>query len=219
MIKLFNRKKVSLNSISIPDFSWPQEQNNPKIKQWINPERSVALMINFFDLVPDLPTVRDENLLRHFFRNQLKASGNGIVQADIIDLKGYKAVKNIYKVPQDPTGMTYLASIVIPFTNCSYVIRVQGMEVGTTGMRDSSVLARLMSEKKLTMGEKGVEGWFKDPYDAELTEGLLMNLSEAEAYDSEFPHHPLSKVWKLMRQIEADIEFGKELEKLGRFQK
>ena len=41
-------------------------------------------------------------------------------------------------------------------------------------------------------GENPLAGWTQDPYDAEITKGALMNLSEQEQFDEQFPGFPLS---------------------------
>jgi len=219
MFNLFNRNKATINSISIPDFGWIQDKNEEGIKLWMNPEQTRAISINFFNLKPDLPTIKDVTVLRDFYRNQISAHNGGIVQVDLVDLKGYTAVKTIFKIPQEPTGMTYLASLTIPFATCSYVVKIQAPEVGTTGMRDTFIVGKLMQEGVITTNDDGLQGWFGDPYDPTFTKGTLMNKSDEEIYDADFPNHPLSETRKWMKQIEAEIVFKKELEKIKRFER
>jgi len=217
MFNLFNRNKATINSISIPDFGWIQDKNEEGIKLWMNPEGTRAISINFFDLKPDLPTIKDITFLRDFYRNQISAHNGGIVQVDFVDLKGYMAVKTIFKIPQKPSGMTYLGSLTIPFETCSYVVKIQAPEIDTTGMRDTFIVGKLMQEGVISADDNGLKGWFSDPYDPIFTKGTLMNKSEEEIYDADFPNHPLSEARNLMKQIEAGIVFEKELEKIKRF--
>lgn len=217
MFNLFNRDKATINSVSIPDLGWIQDKDEDGIKLWMNPEQTRAISINFFALKPDLPTTKDITTLRDFFRNQISAHNGGIVQVDLVNLKGYDAVKTIFKIPQEPTGMTYLASLTIPFAKYSYVVKIQAPEIGMTGMRDTAIVAQLMGEGKISADENGLQGWFRDPYDPTFTKGTVMNQSEEEIYDATFPNHPLSEARKLMRIVEAEIVFEKELQKIKRF--
>lgn len=219
MFNFFKSKKASINSLSIPDFGWEQVKNDPEMKQWINPAQTIALSVHFFDQKPDLPTAKDIAILRAFYRNQIVVHDGGLIQANLINLKTYSVIKTIFKIPQKPTGMTYLGSLTIPFKKCSYVVKIQATEVGTTGMRDSLIADQLLKEGKITLGENSFEGWFEDPYDASFKEGTPMNLSETIVYDAMFPEHPLSKARSLLEQIEAQIIFGEELSKAKRFDK
>ncbi len=219
MIKLFNRNKVNINSISIPNFGWNEDKNNRNIKQWINPEQTMALSVTFFDLKPDLPTISDIEKLRTFYRNQIIAYNGGLVEVNKLNLKGYHSIRTIFKFPQEPTGMTYLASLTIPLEKYSYVVKIQAPEIGTTGMRDNIIAMKLLNEGKISIGDNGYEDWFNDPYDSEINEGIQMNKSEEKQFDSEFPNHPLSQARELLNKIELGIEFGNELEKVNKFEK
>jgi len=158
MIKLFNRKKVDINSVSIPDFEWGINQNDQWTKQWINPEHTISISLIFFDLIPNIPSLNDSNVLREFYRNELSAHNGGLIKVDSIDLKGFMVIKTIFKIPQESVGMTYLASLTIPFHKCSYVIKIQASETGITGMRDTIVAEKLIKDGKITLGENGCDG-------------------------------------------------------------
>jgi hypothetical protein len=115
--------------------------------------------------------------------------------------------------------MTYLASLTIPFKKCSYVVKIQAVEVGTTGMRDTIIADELLKEGKITSGTESFEGWFSDPYKPSFEEGTPMNLSEGITYDAKFPEHPLSQARSLLAKIEAEITFADELAKQKKFGK
>ena len=44
-------------------------------------------------------------------------------------------------------------------------------------------------------------GWAKDPYDDTIREGALMNLSEREEFDEQFPGFPLSMCREFVRTV------------------
>lgn len=219
MFKLFSRNKVNINSVQIPDSGWNLEKTEKSLKQWINDEQTVGLSINYFELEPDLPTIVNIDELRKFYRKQLTPVEGGIIEINKFDLKGYDCIRTIFKFPQKPQGMTYLASLTIPFGRCSYVVKLQAPEIGITGMRDNIVASKLQKEGKISIGENGYEGWFIDPYDPDIKEGTRMNLSEEEKYDQDFPKHPLSRVRRLLKELELGIGFSDELDKIERFKK
>lgn len=219
MFSLFKKQKTTINSISIPNFGWEQVKDEAGIQQWINSAQTIALSINFFDSKPDLPTATDIHILRKFYRNQIVAHHGGLILADLMDLKDYSVIKTIFKIPQNPTGITYLASLTIPFKSCSYVVKIQAAEVGTTGMRDTVVADQLLKEGKISFDEDGFKGWFLDPYDPSFEEGTRMNISEEVEYDAMFPEHPLSQARSLLTAIETQIIFGDILGKAAKFKK
>ena len=218
MLDFFNKKKIDINAITLPVFGWILEKSDKQAIQWINPEETIILSLYFFNKNPDIPTIKNLDILRKFYREQISKPGGGIIQVDLIEIQDFTVVKTIFKLPQEPTGMTYLTSLTIPFAKYSYVIKIQAPELGMTGMRDSVVAAKLLNENKISLGENGYEGWFYDPYDTELKEGVLMNKSEEEKYDQGFPEHPLTQSRKLISKIESEIIFGDTLAKIKKFE-
>jgi len=217
MFNLFNRKKATINSITIPSWDWIIEQDNDGLKQWMNHEGTMAMSLHFFNIPPDLPTITDLEVLRNFHRNITHKHGGGIIESTTTKLKEFDVVRTIFKIPQQQKGMTYLASLTIPFKDCSFVIKIQAPEIGITGSRDSIILDNLMRKGAVSLGENGLEGWFYDPYDPTIKEGLRMNQSEEGQYDTMFPKHPLSRARRLQRLIEKEVVFGNELKKLNTF--
>lgn len=209
----FNRKKSTINSILIPDFGWIKEKSTKKQIQWINPDQPIALTLNYFDAKPDLPSLKEIDTLRHFYRKQLVGHQGGLIEVEYIELDTYNAIRTLFKIPQKPSGTVYLASLTIPFKTCSYVIKIQAPEIGRTGIRDSIIADRLLKEGIIYNGENGYENWFSDPYDTTFKNGTLMNTSEDAIYDTEFENHPLTQARKLISQIESEIEFKPELQK------
>lgn len=43
--------------------------------------------------------------------------------------------------------------------------------------------------------------FFRDPYDENYKEGFLMNVSEDESMDEQFPDHPLSMLRKYVKWV------------------
>ena len=218
-MNLFNWRKPDINSISIPDFGWDQSKSDDNAIRWINPEKTMMLSINFFSVAPNLPTAKDIERLRAYYRSELKSHEGGLLQVDLIDLKGFNTIKTIFKIPQEPSGVTYLSSLTIPFRKYSYVVKIQAPEVGVTGFRNSMIADELKRKKVTTVGEDGFDDWKADPYDPRITDGYLMDKSEDEQYDSRFTDHPLSQSRRLLKKIEAEIMFGSALEKLKTFDK
>ncbi|XZF13196.1 hypothetical protein ACTHGU_15520 [Chitinophagaceae bacterium MMS25-I14] len=219
MFSSFRKEKVTVGSITIPDFGWPKEKEDSSVIQWVNPERDTAVSVNFIELTPNIPTIKNITALRDFYRKIVNESGGGIIEIEILQVGGILVIKSIIKLPQKPSGMTYIASLTMPFRDCSFVLKVQCAEVGITGIRDAVIVDRSIAEGTLDMTGNGIAGWFEDPYDKACTEGFLMNKSEQEIYDKEFPDHPLTRARKIIRQIESSFKLKPEIKKLTPFTK
>ena len=217
MFGFFKKNKPHIDSISFPTFGWELVKDTKELKQWLNPEQSQSLTVNFFDKKPDLPTIKQEETLRQFFRQQLIAANGGIVEVNIKQWANCSYVKNVFKIPQEPSGMTYLGSLIFPFKQYSYVVKIQAIEVGTTGMRESVIMNNLLAAGAIDVGENGLAGWSQDPYQPDFKEGTPMNLAEVEAYDVQFTTHPLSQIRQGLRLIEEELELGESLQKLAPF--
>ncbi|PJJ67891.1 hypothetical protein [Chryseobacterium geocarposphaerae] len=185
----------------------------------VNPEENALISLYFFNIPPDLPTIKDVNSLRDFYRQSIAASGGGLIEVSAFDLQNFPSVKTIFKVPQQEGGMTYLTAVTIPFENCSFVIKTQAVEIGTTGIRDAFVLNRFLENGKVTFDGNGLKNWFEDPYDPAFKEGTLMNKSEREEYDTEFPQHPLSIARASIDKAIREIDFKPEVMELAGFNK
>jgi hypothetical protein len=122
----------------------------------------------------------------------------------LIRVEGFDAVLQIVKVPQQPSGMAYIESIITPFRDCSYVIKMQCREVGITGVREAVLLDRMIAAGMVDI-EKLVQGDWPD-----------LGFDDEE-YDVEFPQHPLSRVRRGMRSIRESLKIDSELKALPPF--
>ena len=115
--------------------------------------------------------------------------------------------------------MTYLGSLTLPYQYFSYVVKAQCVETGITGIRDSIVLDAKLHSGEVTIGENGeLQGWMAEPYDGQATTALARNKSEAEQYDVNFPEHPLSRLRRLLRQVQLTLKVGNDVKRQPAFE-
>lgn len=219
MFSLSKRRKVNINSISIPDFGWTRSKDDKSIIQCINPEQTIACSVHFFELPPDIPTIKNIEALRSFYRHSIANANGGLIEVELCQKDKMSFIRTIIKLRQGHAGMTYIASLTLPFKTCSFVIKVQAVEAGMTGMRESIIADRLISTNVISLDENGYSNWFADPYDSSFQGGLLMNRSEHDTYDAEFPDHPLTQARQLLKQIENGFQWKAELETIPAFDK
>lgn len=163
------------------------------------------LMIYGFDVPPDLPSL-DVQELRRFYRGVITEAGGGLVTVDVIDVDGVPSVLTLFKFPQQPTGMTYVGAVTVPFRDRSFVVRVQSFELGTTGLRESTVV---MLEP--TSPDGFPEGWAADPYDPTHQAAVLANKADDERWDATFPEHPLSRLRRILGEIVSTTRLSSEV--------
>jgi len=219
MLSFLKNKKVNINSITFPTFDWEVIKEDEYFKQWMNKEQTVALSINYFNSKPDLPYLNEIDVVREFYRKELSNHNGGLIEVNIKEIESYKTIKTLFKISQEPTGISYLASLTFPFKNHSFVVKIQSLEYGMTGIREAEITDSLLQNNELTLSGDNYLEWSKDPYKKEFSEGLLMNLSEQEIYDSLYPNHALSKARKLLNSIESKLTFDDELANLKKLKK
>lgn len=210
-MRSFFKKKISVDSISIPQLDWPKEKEG-NVVSWVNPQGTIAVSINFFEQAPDIPTIKDIDELRSFYRGLIINANGGMIEVEKSKRQQFDIVRTIFKVPRSGMGMLYIGSLTIPFDTCSFVLKVQAVEGGATGMREAFIVDRLLRD-----GSFNEATWSADPYNSDITTGNLMNKSEDQKYDVDFPDHPLTQIRKLLTQLEQGFAWDAALEKLPRF--
>ena len=177
-------------------------------------EPSDVLSVHYFPIPPDIVApLNDIKTLRDSYRSGANQAGAGLISADILTAGGVPAVKTLLKFPQEPTGMTYVGSISMPFRDFSYVVKVQCFEVGMTGAREAVVMAHLLQEGKAEIDpEKNrLKGWSTDPYDPEQEFPNMPNMAEDEQWDGEFAGHPLTRVRRHLEKLLDTLDLDDEL--------
>ena len=169
-------------------------------RSWTTPD-GLLLLINSFPIPPDLPVADDVNDFTRRYREECAAGGVGLVDCAIVTAASTRALQTVIKSPQQPSGMTYVGALTLPWTDCSVVVRVQGIEHGVTGVRDATVLDEAMAHGRVQAGEFGLDGWSDV-----ATTGLDRNLSEDPELDMRFPGHPLTQVRQRLELIAQSLE-------------
>lgn len=192
-------------TIDLPELRSHDVQDGHRV--WYTPDGDGVGLFHF-ERPPDLPGDPGSlAALRMALSRFASAAGAAVIEVSVTSVDGCTAVRQCVKVPQQPTGMTYIASLVIPFRDFFYVIKIQCEERGITGVREAFVL-----DEKLGSGEVDVDpehggmvGWMKDPYDADRSSGLAFCLADAPEYDARFPDHPLSRARRFLDGLESHV--------------
>lgn len=209
--------KVKHLEYRVPEWNFAGEHSDEANHIWYVKDTPAIAMVHYFEMEPDLPTLRDLQLYRVSTRDAIRKSNGALIKAEFTKIDGVPATEQIIKVPLQPSGMGYVGAFTIPFKRCSYVLKVQCQEVGVTGMRDSTIFSKLLSEGKLKLEDGPIpNGWARDPYDSSINEGLLMNLSESEEFDDMFPQHPLTIIRSVMKTMQHAVKISDPSEPFDR---
>lgn len=209
---------ANINSISLDTADFYKAEESPdEITYYMN--KYDSLIINFFNLPPDI-TAKDgsEKAIQDNYRKVAVESDGAIIEVKKIFLGKLETIKTIMKFHMKPSGMAYLGCYTIPFKSFSYVVKVQCLDVGTTGIRDTVICNMMLKDGIVKLDEHGIDGWMKDPYDETIHLPFMMNLSEEEKFDDAFPTHPLSRLRTYMKDIEKTFSYDALLENEPKFE-
>jgi len=173
-------------------YEGPHVQEEDRVAAWVTPEGD-EVRIFFVGMKPNLPAdAKSDADFVAFYEEMLKGSGSRLVVAGVISARGVRAVRSIVSVPQEPSGRTYVASLIIPFRDFSYVLKCQCPERGITGMKEALLVDRSLAAGEVTFLDDGsytIKDWMPDD----------------PRHDAEFPDHPVARVRRLMDRVVGSL--------------
>jgi hypothetical protein len=152
--------------------------------------------------------------LKRWCRELAQERGGGLIEAHGIGPSACLIYKRLQMPAYVYTGM--FISVVQGFT---LVWTVVAGERGATGVREAVVTADLMNAGTLTL-DGYRHSWAQDPYDPAyqgVDRSVLRFISDDASYDEQFPHHPLSKVRRVLRALPAAMQFDPPKASKARF--
>jgi hypothetical protein len=198
-----------LESLQILTLDWRVLDRGENRIVWQEPDGD-AVGVSFFPQPTQLPA-ESLSSLRDYFRQVALDSGGALVSVDVVDLRGIGALRNLMKMPHKPRGMTFLGSILVPFADFSWVVRVQCVERGTTGGREAGVMLHCTQKGQSFELSTVPNDWTRDPYDPARADSLMRNLADDEAYDVAFADSPAARARRLLDMLQKRIHFTDEV--------
>ena len=128
---------------------------------------------------------------------QFLGENQGLIQVEAVEDHVY----SIVKTTKEPSGIQYILTYQKIFPESILNIQAFFEEFGTTGIRDSVVYEMCRRQNLVGTENDPFSGWMQDPYDDTIREGTLMNLSELEEFDKQFPGFPLSMCREFVRAV------------------
>ena len=172
-----------------------ERQEGGPVRIWETPDLD-SVSLHFFPVPPNLPRTSSVEDLFAFFARQ-PPDRQLMVEARLCKLASRAALRFIFKVPQNPSGMMYQGSLLLPYRDFSYVVKLQCFEHGMTGIREA-----VLYEKRLAKGE--------GPDSSDSTSLFAHWNPDGAEFDDFFPAHPLSRLRRLLGHVErsATLEDG-----------
>lgn len=184
---------------------WTLQQEDERIAIFRN-EVGDVLTVNYFKAVPDIEApIDDVDALRTFYRRTAEANGLALIETEVAHLATLRAVRTLLKARMEQIrGFAFIGAYTLPFADRSYVIKVESMEQGTTGMREAVVMA-MMGPPEINEATSQLIGWMQDPYDASYRAEFMRNQADDQKYDALIADHPLSKVRRYLAELESGV--------------
>jgi hypothetical protein len=215
LVNVFRRALAHFGGVRVPSFddvsfdtsAFTYVGEHSGVRVWWTPTGD-PIGLYYFPIPPDIGAdISDLEALWRFVRASGKTVGAVPISLDTVNITGGRVVRQIVKIPQEPSGRTYIGSVTIPFRDFSFVLKVEAREHGVTGFRDTTVCHEMIQAGTVVLDPDAglMRGWTQDPYDPALRDGPYANLSDAEVYDARFPTHPLSRVRPLLRRLTASL--------------
>ena len=193
--------KDPLSKIDIEDDWIVHEGIAGEERHWHTREAD-CIDLHYFPIPPDIPG--GQSSIEEFRSAYRAAVDAEVLEIDVCRVEGLSVVRTIVKIPQEPRGNTYVGAYTIPFRDFSYVLKITCREVGTTGIREAVRLAKSLSSGDISIDDEGqIQGNWSH---------------EDEAYDSDFPFHPLSRCRKCLGIFATSLKVAEDLSNLPPFE-
>ena len=200
-----------LDRVEFDTAGWHLEKSTPASKLWSRGDGDV-LGLDVLRGNADLLIGTDVPSARRILRGLAAGNKGSVVYADLVQRAGMQMGALIYKREQLP-AYAYTGILIVRGSPDHFQFTVASIERGTTGVRDALVTARLMEQGRLdptkTDSTGRIKGWFFDPYDSTFDSKTINSLADAEEYDSLVPSHPLTKVRRTLRSLQATLSVKK----------
>ena len=194
-------QNVTINgkTIAIPDYyqmvdSMPDDPID-SVPYMVQTDNAMCFALLFpGDESKSLPRTKD-SLIKGI--RQFLGDNQGLIQVEAAEDYVYSIVKTL----KEPSGVQYNLTYQRFFPE--FILNIQAFfdEIGTIGLRDSVAYEICCRQNLVGTADDPLAGWTKDPYDETIRNGALMNLSEQECFDEQFPGFPLSMCREFVRAV------------------
>lgn len=202
-------------TFDLTDCELVQEGDTERI--WVSADH-VAHRLKFDPGVIYWPfDLSDPDAARAFYRRECEQNAGVMLEMDPVSAAGVEGLSGVFKyrspVPGS-LGMAYVGILWLPFQDCRFQVNVEAVEMGTTGVREATVMViegdkwpmEPQAEIPLINSQEELDELY-----AKARERPLRRLPSDEGkYDASFPQHPLSLVRAGLARVIATARLGSD---------
>lgn len=213
------RAGPTIEALRLDSMGWTERERSDTRIVWMRPDLPQLLVVEFFDVVPNLPSpMADKDALMHGYALSAANGGGALVDFSVVEAAGFPAIYFVAKLPREGAqGIHVMGSITIPFQNCSFVVRVEMPEGEPAGMREAVILDEMLKDGHVQVDSSGqMRGWIVD---RELMPNTLRaNRADDPTFDQFFLMHPLTQVRAALNHVLSSLAFDPQaVDKLQTF--
>lgn len=200
-------RRVGIDAIVLPVDGWRLVEDTPTLRRWLG-DHDDQLALSYFAAPDPMPIdPHDADDVRRFARALAVAAGGGLIEADRWRHTGHLGMRSISKLPQTPSGFTYVGDL-IGQRQAGFAIKLECREAGTTGLRETAVALELGIDPApgpLARWFGRGPRWEADLYDPRLRAPVMRTQADDPRWDARFPDHPLSRVRRHLAAVAAGM--------------
>lgn len=202
----------TMHAVTFATGGWKPHEFWKFQKTWRNDKHHEILSITFFEERPDfVANLTEIDALREQSQEAIEPFRGEIteIRREVID--DVPMLRQIIKLPRldHGHGYIYIGTYAIPFQEYSYVIKVECLETGATGLRESAALSELVRDGKLDI--KDIEGKVRTNQIPPQIRQMVSQATDHPKFDAQFPDHPLSRLRKHLVILRDSIELDESL--------
>lgn len=216
---MLRRKKGNsgpgLGAVSVDVTGWTPGQSDSSRQTWYQP--GASLWLCYFPIPPDLPhAVGDYDALHRELERSAGQGDMAVIETDWVDVvQDVVAAQIVLKGRMAQGPATYIGSLIVPFADRSWVIRMQAVEGSPTGLRASLWLDSYLGQGgDLNVLESARPG---EPAGGDATGGARRTPSDDLEWDDIVPGHPPSRVRAWLPTCRQNLRLDPEVLSLARF--
>ncbi|MGH1336099.1 MAG: hypothetical protein ACRBFS_08225 [Aureispira sp.] len=200
-------KRFEYKGLSFETFNWTKNRENLEehFISWSCDDYPIGISLNYFDLVPDLPLEGNIEVIRDGYWEH----GIAMLKCDFTTIQEVLCLENLFKTVYEDHVVQYIAIVIIPFQDQSFVLKVFAEDYGSTGLRDT-IITPFVCDNIMDRANATIY-----PYD-DTKEGR-MTIAENEEFDELLPFHHLTILRKIMPSFLESISFSEELKNVPSF--
>jgi hypothetical protein len=132
--------------------------------------------------------------------------GSSLVEARPLESTSFRGLVCILKIERRP-GYVYAGRLHVLLGAHSVIFFLVAGEKGITGQREAVVTSEALRAGviEIDAAAGNLKHWFKDAYDSKYDSRTVRSIADDDSYDVRFPDHPLSRIRRFLRQIEASF--------------